>query len=526
MLACLLLKAGSSCFGGLLPDRGGNLETPYVELISAPQPTLQAAPIPIVGHTEWKPRFFARCDLGLNSDLAASCEAYPIAPATTTPSQNPLPPGLKPMVDTSKGRLHWRPALWQSLEFLVVEQTFRISDDSYARHLLIHKPFWHDYLASANDFDMDRWGDGDNFLVNYVGHPMEGAVAGDIFLQNDPRGRTARFGRNSAYWGSRLEAMAWAAVYSAYFEIGPFLSEAAIGNEGGYTYVPACGLYPCQEKPGVHYKPHTNNTGWVDYVITPVVGMGWIVAEDALEREFVDRIAKDSPAFKYKVLRGALAPSLSFANILAGKWPWYRYPDAETLGAAGTLEEPAHVRPAWKYDPQWGLGIQLIGMSLPVNYENCAWCQDFHAGVGVSFDYRFAKYAHVDAEANFFPNGGSSRQNSGVQEVLGGLKLGRQSHSWGLFAEIRPGMIHYDTALVPGSNIESVSTTRFAQNLAATAEYYPSRHSAIQFNLGTALVHYLEPYPDPEQPPVSVLSDQYYTFHGSLNVATGYQFRF
>lgn len=85
--------------------------------------------------------------------------------------------------------------------------------------------------------------------------------------------------------------------------------------------------------------------------------------------------------------------------------------------------------------------------------------------------------------------------------------MGRQSHSWGLFAEIRPGMIHYDTALVPGSNIESVSTTRFAQNLAATAEYYPSRHSAIQFNLGTTLVHYLEPYPDPEQPPVSVLSD-------------------
>jgi hypothetical protein len=411
------------------------------------------------------------------------------------------------------------------VEFLVLEHAFRITDDSYARYLLVHKPFWTDYLSSANHFHMGRWGDGDDFLVNYVGHPMQGAISGDIFLMNDPRGRTARFGRNSAYWETRLEAMAWAAAYSAYFEIGPVLSEAAIGNEGGYTYIPKCGFYPCQGVPGVHYKPPTNNTGWVDFVVTPTIGFGWIVAEDALEREVVDRIAKDSPAFKYKVLRGSLAPGLSFVNMISGRWPWYRYPDAETLAEAGAVA-PTHVRAAWKYDPRWGVGVQLIGMSLPVNYENCPGCQDFHAGVGITVDYRFAKYAYLDGVANFFPNGGSSRENSGVQEVLGGLKVGRPSHSWGVFAQIRPGMIHYDTALVPGSNTESVSTNRFAQNFGGIAEYYPTKHSAIQFNLGTTLVHYLQPYPDPKQPPVSVLSTQYSNFHGSLNVATGYRFRF
>ena len=249
------------------------------------------------------------------------------------------------LVDTSKGSLHWSPAIWQSVEFLGVEHTFRIASDPYARYLLIHKPFWHDYLASANHFDMYRWGDGDDFLVNYIGHPMQGSVSGDIFLNNDPRGRSARFGGSSAYWHSRVQAMAWAAAYSAYFEIGPVLSEAAIGNEGGYTYVPTCGFYPCQQKPGVHYKPATNNTGWVDFVITPVVGTGWIVMEDAIEREFVDRLAKGSPAMEYKILRATLAPSHTFANLLAGKSPWYRYPEKDYLMAAGGfLEEPSEFR--------------------------------------------------------------------------------------------------------------------------------------------------------------------------------------
>ena len=243
--------------------------------------------------TVWQPRFLTACNLASQTDLATGCM---ISPGSGIPTVGVLRFDAPPLiVDTSKGTLHWSPAIWQSVEFLAVEHTFRLASDPYARYLLIHKPFWQDYFASANHFDMYRWGDGDDFLVNYIGHPLQGSVSGDIFLQNDPRGRSARFGRSPDYWHSRLQAMAWAGAYSAYFEIGPVLSEAAIGNEGGYTYVPTCGFYPCQEKPGVHYKPATNNTGWVDFVITPVVGTGWIVMEDAIEREFVDRVAKRQP---------------------------------------------------------------------------------------------------------------------------------------------------------------------------------------------------------------------------------------
>jgi hypothetical protein len=66
-------------------------------------------------------------------------------------------------------------------------------DDPYLRYLLFHKPFWHDWLVSAGRFDMSRWSDGGDFLVNYIGHPMQGGVTGNIYIQNDPRARASNY---------------------------------------------------------------------------------------------------------------------------------------------------------------------------------------------------------------------------------------------------------------------------------------------------------------------------------------------
>ena len=410
--------------------------------------------------------------------------------------------------------------------FLVVGHAFRLANDDGARYLLFHKPFWHDYWSSTANFHMSHWGDGDSFLVNYIGHPMEGAVYGDIFLNNDPKGRAARFGKSSNYWYSRLKAMAWATAWEAYFEIGPIFSEAAIGNEGGFTYVPGCGPYPCDKFPGKTFKPPTNNTGWVDFVITPVVGMGWIVLEDAIEREFVDRMAKDSPALKYKILRGSLAPSHTFANLFAGKKPWFRYPEegsfTETFGAPLRSAE----RPLWKDDPRSSLGVQFISMSFPAESASCSNCRGFSPGYGFDFSYRFAKYAYVDSVANLFPGSSSSGQHGGAQEGLVGLKLGRTFGRWGLFSNVRNGFIHYDNALVPGSSSSYESTWRYALDLGGTIEYSPSHHSTFRFNAGTTVIHYLQAYTDPKQPPTSVLSTQYYSFKGSPYISSGYVFRF
>ena len=420
-------------------------------------------------------------------------------------------------------KFHWGAALEQSFGFLVVGHGFRLANDGGARYLLFHKPFWHDYWASADNFHMSHWGDGDSFLVNYIGHPMEGAVYGDIFLNNDPKGRAARFGKSSTYWYSRLKAMAWATAWEAYFEIGPVLSEAAIGNEGGFTYVPGCGLYPCDKYPGKQFKPPTNNTGWVDFVITPTVGMGWIVLEDAIEREFVDRIAKDSPALKYKILRGSLAPSHTFANMFAGKLPWFRYPVEGSFNQ--TFGGPLHPteRPLWKDEPRYSFGAQFISMNFSPERESCSNCKQFLPGYGFDFNYRLAKYAYFDSVASLFPGSG---QHGAAQEALVGLKLGPTMGRLGLFFNLRNGFIHYDKALVPDSSSSYESTWRYALDLGGTVEFYASRNSTLRLNAGTTLIHYLQGYSDPKQPPTSVLSTEYYSFQGSPYLTTGYVFRF
>ena len=443
--------------------------------------------------------------------------------ALTKPEASPIL-ALQP----PRERFHVKPALWQSFKFLMIEHAWRLTWDPYARYLLLHKPFWHDYLASADHFEMNRWGDGDDFLVNYIGHPLEGSVAGNIFLQNDPQGRSAKFGRSPAYWNSRFKALGWAAVYSAYFEIGPVLSEAALGNEGGYTYVPDCGFYPtCNKKPGKQYKPPTNNTGWVDFVATPVIGTGWTVLEDFLDVRLVDKLAKGRPDLKYKILRGALNPSRTMSNFLAGKPPWYRYSaENSTIAAFGSPYEARRIRPEWMDDPRWSLGLQYTAVNLPMDWEGHAGSRVYVPGLGVNLSYRLSRLLYFDSDYNLFPGSGAKSERGGAQEVLAGLKVGRPFRSWGVFSQLRPGFIHYDKALVSGSSTDYESTTRFALDFGGSVEYYATRHSSIRFNLGTTLVHYLTGHADPNQPPVSVLSDEYYTFQGNFHLTGGYIFRF
>ena len=424
-------------------------------------------------------------------------------------------------------RFNWRPALWQSFEFLVMEHAFRLASDSYARYLLFHKPFWYDYRSSANHFDMNRWGDGDSFLVNYIGHPMEGAVSGDIFIQNDLIASTARFGRSSAYWKSRLKAMAWAGVYSAYFEIGPVLSETALGNEGGYTYIPGCGMEgKCVKQPGREYKPPTNNTGWVDFIVTPTVGIGWIVLEDAIEVELVDKAVPRHTA-KHNLLLAGLTPSRTLSNFLAGKHPWYRpSPVGESTVTFGPPLNPGTTGPEWKDDPRWSLGLQFTALNLPMDWEGCHACRSFTSGTGLSFGYRVTRFLSIDSEGNLYPGNWKAGEKGGAQEVLAGLKVGQSFRSWGVFSQVRPGFIRYDKTLVPGSSADYESATRFALDLGGLVEYYASGHSTLRLNVGITFVHYLTAHTDPMQPPVNVLSPDYYATQGNFHIATGYAFRF
>ena len=66
------------------------------------------------------------------------------------------------------------------------------------------------------------------------------------------------------YWSTRWRPLVWTAAYSVQFELGP-LSEASIGNVGLTS----------------------TDIGWVDYVVTPVGGLGLMTAEDAIDQFFI-----------------------------------------------------------------------------------------------------------------------------------------------------------------------------------------------------------------------------------------------
>jgi len=86
------------------------------------------------------------------------------------------------------------------------------------------------------------------------------------------------------------------------FEIGP-LSEASIGNVG--------------------MNPKAQ--GYVDIVVTPVLGTAWMLGEDALDKFLVKKFEeKVHNTVARAIVRIGLNPTRSMANLSRFQKPWYR----------------------------------------------------------------------------------------------------------------------------------------------------------------------------------------------------------
>ncbi len=186
------------------------------------------------------------------------------------------------------------------LTFLTVENAYRWATEKYTREATIHGQFFTGWGSAVGS--LHGWGDGDEFLTNYIGHPMEGAVSGYIFSHNDPKYREEEFGENRAYWRGKTRAFVFSALYSVAFEIGPY-SESTIGKVQAY--------WPQQ--------------GLVDWAITPTIGLAWTVAEDSLDKYVVEPLEGRVHNLVLRALiRGVPNPSRSFANLMMFKYPWHR----------------------------------------------------------------------------------------------------------------------------------------------------------------------------------------------------------
>lgn len=206
-------------------------------------------------------------------------------------------PELEPRREGA-ARADVRGALIDSLKIVLIEHGIRVGFQEKTRREL-RGPFFGDYARSIRV--PRQWEDTDSWWVNYIGHPIHGAAAGYVWLDHDP-GAPADISMSRPYLMSRARALAWAAGYSLQFEIGP-LSEASIGNVG----------------------MRAETVGWVDHVVTPVGALGLIVAEDALDRYFVQWVERrTSNKVVRAILRLTFNPGRTMSNTATGRAPWYR----------------------------------------------------------------------------------------------------------------------------------------------------------------------------------------------------------
>ena len=235
--------------------------------------------------------------------------------------QQPVPPQPKP---------NWRGLSKDTLQFLLVMNSFRLATEQGTRDGLTQNPFFSGYAAAVSN--LHGWDDGDPFYVNYIGHPMQGAVSNFIWSNRDTAYERDHFGWNNGYVKLKLRGAAYAYFLSLMFEIGP-ISEASIGQIQQY--------HPQQ--------------GFVDHVVTPVVGTMWSVGEDSIDNYFIRYIEEHTDNRALKILaRSGLNPARSFANLMGRRYPWYRSNrPAPNSGESYEYYEPVAKNPV---NPPPGIG--------------------------------------------------------------------------------------------------------------------------------------------------------------------------
>lgn len=434
--------------------------------------------------------------------------------------------------------------VWESLAFTGAENLYRLSTDPYMRHLIADGPYWHNYIASLRQWNMRRWNDGDDFLVDYIGHPMQGGVSGFIEIQNSPRDKYLRLSGSREYWRSRLHAMLWSTVFSTQQKIGP-LGEAALGSAGGYTYALHCPA-PCKSYvPGV--TKYTNNTGWTDLITTPTIGTLWTVFEDFLDKEVSDRLEDHLPGVvPAKIIRGSLNPTRTVANLMRGKNPWYRdyrhRPDmagtAAPLPSTGSGARFSGESPT-PADARFELFPHLDAISLPVNTPACkAACRRLQYGPGIGFSSRLTHFVDFDSDVSMHSDASPlPSDRAGGSAIIGtfGFRSGIRTERFALRASIRPGFVSYDKAYewspVAGKPTPKVGRiTHFTTALAVSTDLNFGRHTAARFVVLNLPVRYREARtraPGVGKPPyLNWLSHEIFATNENWGFQTGLVMRF
>lgn len=295
---------------------------PAPDRLAASEISLPDAPDP--GPVSTVPSGIESSSTAFLPDFSPSFEPFPSA--SIEPGERPRVPLAQCPYDQTRARecrVHWGQLMIEASLYTAAQNAFNLYSGYWYRWETTHGKWAQRWFDSVTEWRWDSWKDDNPFLDDYVGHPMMGSITNYMWIQNDPKGATVDFGNNRQYWKSRMRAMAFSTAFSLQWKFGPF-GEASIGHNGDHFFTDK----------GVK----TNETGWVELITTPVGGLGWTMAEDALDKHLVRKLQQKPRRPLTLLAISFITPSRATANILRFRPPWYR--DAYVVKAAGFWSDP------------------------------------------------------------------------------------------------------------------------------------------------------------------------------------------
>lgn len=222
-------------------------------------------------------------------------------------------------------RVHWHQLFLSTAGFNALQNVGNLYTGYWYRWETTHGKWFDRWINSAAGWRWNVWNDQNPFLDDYIAHPFMGSITNYLWIQNDPKGMTVEQGNTPEYWNSRMRALVFSTAYSFEWKLGPF-GEAGIGHNGDHLV------------PQNNAKVWTNETGWVELVTTPVGGLVWTLAEDALDKHVVEKF-EERPRSPFSLfLISFLTPTKATANIFRFRPPWYR--DSRRVAANTFWSEP------------------------------------------------------------------------------------------------------------------------------------------------------------------------------------------
>jgi len=208
-------------------------------------------------------------------------------------------PSSAPKLEPPSTRFQWKPALAQYFLEISIQHAWRFAHEEGTRDATGNGHWFQNWMGSVGE--TRGWDDGDGWHASYVAHPLNGGIYGFIEQQNDPLYRNVEWGDGRIYWMSRVRALAFAAIASTQWTLGP-MSEASLGAEA------------------LHSSP-----GFIDLVNTPGLGIMEMMGEDMLDRYVIIPL-ENHTANPWLILatRTLGNPARSFANLMAFKQGWHR----------------------------------------------------------------------------------------------------------------------------------------------------------------------------------------------------------